>query len=73
MTGNTTKKNNQPPIFNELYNGIYSVDCQLNPEINPAEWAELCRDLGSMPLGLFYAFREGILAAVFHRNDEHRV
>ena len=60
MTGNTSKENNRAPIFNELYNGIYSVDCQLNPEINPAEWAELCRIIGTIHPAAFYALKEEI-------------
>lgn len=38
----------QSQTFNELGVGEIAVWCRLNPGIDPAQWASLCRCLGSI-------------------------
>ena len=42
-------------IFNDLGVGEFSVWANVNPELDPGRWAQLCRSIGSMSKGEFSA------------------
>ncbi len=42
-------------IFNDLGVGEFSVWANLNPELDPGIWAQLCRSIGSLSQGEFSA------------------
>ena len=45
----TTKKPSQGFLFSEPSVAETGVWCNLNPDIDPAQWAYLCRYIGNLP------------------------